>query len=118
MILMHVYDKDKEKMITKIAGEMRQEIKRIDMGQLDCTLNGLCTGKDAKRPVKIPPLYYMPELLVFSGLSETELDAFLEKYKTTGLQPIALKAITTMYNYNWTVMELIEELQKERRNIR
>lgn len=118
MILMHVYDKDKEKTIAKIAGEMQQEIKRIDMGQLDSTLNGLCTGKITKRPMKIPPLYYMPELLVFSGLSETQLDAFLEKYKASGLQPIALKAITTMYNYNWTVMELIEELEKERKTMR
>ena len=118
MILLHVYDKEKETAITKLAEELHQQVKVIGMGQLDQTLSGLCTGKNTKRPVQIPPLYYMPEILVFSGLSESELDTFLDRYKAAGLQPIALKAITTVYNYEWTLMELILELQKEREKMK
>ena len=84
MILMHVYDKEKETAIIRLAGELQQPVKVIGMGELDQTLSGLCTGKNSKRPVQIPPLYYMPELLVFSGLPEKDLDAFLERYKATG----------------------------------
>ena len=113
MIIMHLYDKKKEEAVRKVAGNLKESVKAIGMSELDQTLMGLYSGKSSKHPVKIPPLYFMPELLIFAGMQEETLDAFLEQYKASGAEPIALKAITTPYNSDWTVYELIGELQKE-----
>ncbi|MCF0229608.1 MAG: DUF3783 domain-containing protein [Parasporobacterium sp.] len=58
-----------------------------------------------------------PEVLVFSGFSDTELDRFLAAYKEQGLQPIALKAVATPFNMNWTLKALLTELEKEHRQL-
>lgn len=55
-----------------------------------------------------------PEILIFSNLTEMKLDEFLDAYKTMGIEPVALKAVVTKTNENWTVDELTAELIKER----
>lgn len=57
----------------------------------------------------------MPEVLLFSGLKEAELDAFLASYKETKIAPVALKAIVTPYNVSWSLGTLLVELEQERR---
>jgi hypothetical protein len=46
-------------------------------------------------------------------MADQKLDLFLEKYRASGLKPVALKAISTRHNANWTVYELITALQEE-----
>lgn len=54
-----------------------------------------------------------PELLVFSELTESKLDEFLAEYRKAGIEPIALKAVVTPHNAEWTIDELTAELIKE-----
>ena len=58
--------------------------------------------------------FQMPEVIVFSGFDNQELDCFLEEYKRAGLPAVSLKATLTPTNIHWTLYELIVELQKER----
>ncbi len=61
----------------------------------------------------VPPLYRMPEALLFCGVEDKVLDAFLAGYKKAGLQPIADKAVITPTNRGWTLYQLLTEIRKE-----
>ncbi len=63
----------------------------------------------------IPPLTPSGsmEMMVFSGISQNELDAFLTKYREAGIPKIPLKAVLTPYNIFWNATQLYQELQKE-----
>ncbi|MCR4897304.1 MAG: DUF3783 domain-containing protein [Lachnospiraceae bacterium] len=61
----------------------------------------------------VPPLYRMPEVLLFCGVEDKALDAFLAGYKKAGLQPIADKAVITPTNRGWTLYQLLTEIRKE-----
>ena len=113
MILMHVNIKEKAEIVRSIATELNEEVKVIGYRELNRTLTGLSLGRVLIGSVSIPKLYQMPELLVFIGMDEDKLDAFLEKYKESKAEPVALKAVATSHNISWTVYELIENLKKE-----
>lgn len=113
MIIMHTRDQEKEAGIRQIAEEIGEKVLMIGGRELDRTLIGLCTGREQRKETKLPPLYQMPELIVFARMQDEKLNQFLAKYKATGLPPVALKAITTKYNGSWTIYELIVALQEE-----
>lgn len=53
------------------------------------------------------------EMLVFSEMNSDQVDAFLAKYKKTGVEPIALKAVVTDQNIFWTADRMQKELLRE-----
>lgn len=55
------------------------------------------------------------EILVFADFDDKDLDNFLAGYKEAGIEPIALKAVVTPANMNWTFVELYHELVQERK---
>jgi hypothetical protein len=57
------------------------------------------------------------EMLVFSGLTDSELDKFLKLFKERQLPQIEHKAVITPTNSMWTPVELFEELEKERKKL-
>lgn len=70
-----------------------------------------------KSPIKATGLPLPKEMMVFEGFDSDDLDVFLEAYKKEGLAPIALKAVVTPVNANWTAMQLSFELIKEHASI-
>ena len=64
---------------------------------------------------KIPTMYSMPEVLIFSEFDDDSLQEFLREYKAGGLEKIPLKAVVTPYNISWTLYQLIEHLKEESR---
>ncbi len=74
-------------------------------------------GNNTRQGLKIDsPVFgtnVMGEMMVFSGISSERMDVLLAELKQSGIQ-IPLKAVITMYNFNWTGYELYRELQKER----
>lgn len=74
-------------------------------------------GNNTRQGLKIgSPVFgtnVMGEMMVFSGISSERMDVLLAELKQSGIQ-IPLKAVITMYNFNWTGYELYRELQKER----
>ncbi len=57
------------------------------------------------------------EMLLFAGFDGEDLNAFLEKYRKTGISSVLYKAMLTEYNALWTPVFLFRELQKEHREI-
>ena len=117
MILLHANSADKAEKIKKLARKYRQQVREVDVRDLGYTVGHILDGKSRTNVehlrLNLPVLYNMPELMVFSSVDRTELDAFLEDYKKLGLETISLKAIVTPTNINWPLYGLIEELKKE-----
>lgn len=63
---------------------------------------------------KAPENYDMPDVMIFSGISDGVLDEFLDAYRQDKISTTPLKAVLTPYNISWTLYELITELQRER----
>ena len=70
-------------------------------------------GEATSRENGVPADYKQPEVMVFSGITDTQLDMFLHGYKMGGISPIYLKAIWTPYNYTWSLYQLTQELIRE-----
>ena len=70
-------------------------------------------GEATSRENGVPADYKQPEVMVFSGITDTQLDMFLHGYKMGGISPIYLKAILTPYNYTWSLYQLTQELIRE-----
>ena len=86
-------------------------VNRRDYGQKIGTLAGISGFyKDGK--IYDGPDFAM-EMLVFSGMMPSQVDAFLAEYKATGLSTVALKAIVTPHNVSWTADALFRKLLKE-----
>lgn len=111
MILMHIPDKEKQKAIEKVCKTLKQPVMQITTADAGRTLGSILGGK--KENIKVPPLYQLPELIVFAGLPDQILDRFLAAYKTAGIAPVPLKAVVTPYNIGWTLKDLATELKKE-----
>lgn len=111
MILLHIPDKEKQKSIEKLCRSLKQPVKQITTADAGKTLGSILSGK--KENAKVPPMYQLPELIIFAGLPDQVLDRFLAAYKTAGIAPVALKAVVTPYNFGWTLKDLAAELRKE-----
>lgn len=113
-ILLFGLQKEKNRAVCGVAEKIGADVtvvNRRDYGQKIGTLAGISGfHKDGK--IFDGPDFAM-EMLVFSGMLPTQVDAFLAEYKATGLPPVALKAIVTPYNVSWTADALLRELMKE-----
>lgn len=56
---------------------------------------------------------FQEEMMVMSGFSQEQLDAFLAFFKENSLPPVGLKAVLTPVTMHWDSMKLHEELMKE-----
>lgn len=57
------------------------------------------------------------EMMVICGLSDRELDVFLDTYRQHNIEPVAYKAVLTAANMTWTPIALFEELAREHREM-
>lgn len=53
------------------------------------------------------------EMLLFVNFDQRLLDAFLQGFRRDGIPSVALKAVLTPTNLNWTSLQLFEELCRE-----
>ncbi len=61
------------------------------------------------------PEYHRDEMLIMCAFTREMLDGFLKFFKEKGLEPVALKAMLTPVNMNWTPAQLHEALAEEHR---
>ncbi len=115
-ILYYIREREKEKQLTELCGELKLASQKIEEKELGCTLSELLSGK-AKGKCSVSAMYIQPEILIFCGMQEKELDSFLEKYREKKLSPIKLKAVVTPFNCGWSIYQLTGELVKESRAI-
>ncbi len=117
-VLYYVQDENKriqfEVLCMGMALSARQ-LKASDLNEQVGVLAGMngIKAPDMQTVEKAPAIFCMPEVVIFSGISNQMIDAFLLSYKNLGLAPIRLKAVTTPRNVEWTLYQLIRELAKE-----
>ncbi len=117
-VLYYVQDENKriqfEVLCMGMALSARQ-LKASDLNEQVGVLAGMdgIKAPDMQTVEKAPAIFCMPEVVIFSGISNQMIDAFLLSYKNLGLAPIRLKAVTTPKNVGWTLYQLIRELAKE-----
>ncbi len=80
----------------------------------DCCqpIGALCGLAD--RVEASPADAFPEEMLIFCHMDNTAVNRFLQTAKQMRYAPVALKAILTPTNANWTPVQLCQELQEER----
>lgn len=53
-------------------------------------------------------------VMLLAGMSASELDSILDAFKNLGVPSVGFKAVVTSHNINWTILDLYEELARER----
>ena len=117
LVLYFIPEFHKEKKVTALCrrlGMMTRKMKPSDAAVSVGSLAGVSGIPARCEKAAVPEDFCMPELLIFCGLSEEQLDRFLAEYKKEGMEPIALKAVLTQYNGTWSLGALVRELQRER----
>jgi hypothetical protein len=114
-IYIHIPDKEKRTTLEKICAEQDISIHELSLKDVNRTVAAVCgMPMKANGPHKTAPAMYMlPEILLFYGIDDHELDSFLDAYNATGTAKIQRKAVVTPTNLGWTLFELAEELGKE-----
>ena len=114
-IYLHTTDKEKQTAIEKICFAQGIEMKNLSGMDTNRTIAMICgmQMKNSGGHRQAPPLYVLPEIMLFYGIDDPSLDRFLDAYKESSLKPIRKKAIVTPTNLGWTLYELAEELAKE-----
>ncbi len=132
LIMYNINNIEKEKQLKELCNRLNIQIKRLNGKDTDKSLailagvnakagNGMHanikngnikTGSNLSTKSGNMPMI-LPEIIIFSGITDEELDTFLKEYKSMNIEPVRLKAILTIYNINWTLGELITELIKE-----
>ena len=119
IILYYVQDEKKKIQLEVIGMSMAIQTKQLKTSDLNVQVGKLAGIKnivslDLSQTEKAPAIFCMPEIIIFSEISDKKLDEFLASYKNVGLTPTKLKAVTTPRNVNWTLYQLIRELSSER----
>jgi len=118
VIMYYVHDEKKKIQLEVLCMSMSiatKQLKPVDLNEQVGKLAGIkgIPPLDLTQTEKVPALFCMPEVIIFSGVSNKQLDEFLSSYKKVGLTPTKLKAITTPKNIGWTLYQLVKELMAE-----
>ncbi|MFQ9514970.1 MAG: DUF3783 domain-containing protein [Eubacterium sp.] len=117
LIIHNIENQSKEKQLIDLCRRLGYQTRKIKPGDTDSclgTIVGIRVPDLISKKDKAPDGYKLPELIIFSGISDGELDEFLAEYRNSGIPSVALKAVVTQHNISWSVYELAKELQRER----
>ena len=117
-ILLYTTDNMKAQKIEALCSSLGVGFRRLTVGDLRFSVASVVSG-DYKLPLgaaPLPSLYVQPELMLFSGLKDRTLNAFLKRYRQEKITPIPLKAVVTPFNCSWTLVQLTMQLQREHAN--
>lgn len=118
LVMYHVQDENKGIQLEVLCMGMSLQSKPLQASDLNKQVGALAGIKgveplNIQTAEKAPAIFCMPEIIIFSGVSNKLLDEFLLSYKNLGLAPIKLKAVTTPKNVEWTLYYMIRELAEE-----
>jgi len=116
-VFLHIPDKNKLDRISKLCEKSGYSCRRIQNADVNRTILELISGQSAGKKVSAPPLYFLPEMMIFQGLADKEVHQFLEAYRAEGIPAVDLKAVVTPWNFTWTLYELAEHLKEEHRSM-
>ncbi len=96
--------------IASCAGELGFQVRPASPSEHRVPLfaiSGPCPADPVTRPA------FTGEMLVFASCGQKEVFAFLDRMRERGIAPVALKAVLTPANLNWTPERLHREVSAE-----
>lgn len=115
LLLIHS-TKEIQLQVKNVASRLKLALDIIPEEYCGCRLKELAAGKYTQNPSDAacgPAVPTPPSLLILCGLRDKRLDKVLFELRRADI-PIDYKAILTPSNQEWTVPELMKELQRER----
>lgn len=115
LLLIHS-TKEIQLQVKNVASRLKLALDIIPEEYCGCRLKELAAGKYAQNPPDAActsGAQTPPSLLILCGLRDKRLDKALFELRRADI-PIDYKAILTPSNQEWTVPELMKELQRER----
>ncbi len=115
LLLIHS-TKEIQLQVKNVASRLKLALDIIPEEYCGCRLKELAAGKYAQNPPDAatePVAQTPPSLLILCGLRDKRLDKVLFELRRADI-PVDYKAILTPSNKEWTVPELMKELQRER----
>ena len=116
-VFLHIPDKNKFDRISKLCEKCGYSCCQIQNADVNRTILELISVQSAGKKVSAPPLYFLPEMMIFQGFADKEVHRFLEAYRAEGIPTVDLKAVVTPWNLTWTLYELAEHLKEEHRSM-
>ncbi|MBR4144018.1 MAG: DUF3783 domain-containing protein [Lachnospiraceae bacterium] len=123
VLYIHTENIEKRSAINKLCENLVIKVKEIGYSDLYRTVLDIVasvpimfnnkTNINGGTVSKVPPLFLMPEVILFNGFNDESLQGFLASYRAAGIEKVALKAVVTPYNITWTLYDLIEHLKEE-----
>ena len=87
-------------------------VKAVPAEDWDQPIGALCGLSDAAQSA--PAEAFPEEMLIFCHMDNAQVNRFLQTARQMRFAPVALKAILTPTNAEWTPVQLCRELQQER----
>ena len=124
-IMFYTDNLKKEKQIKELCRSLGLVTRAIKKQDINKSVGSICVQGGIKgssqiskgEKTKAPDKYKLPELIIFSGLSDEGVYKFLEEYRKSEIEPVGLKAVVTPTNISWSLYELVCELEKERESL-
>lgn len=118
LLLIHS-TKEIQLQVKNVASRLKLALDIIPEEYCGCRLKELAAGKYTQNPSDAActsGAQTPPSLLILCGLRDKRLDKALFELRRADI-PIDYKAILTPSNQEWTVPELMKELQRERQAV-
>ena len=121
-LYIHIDNIEKRSAIEKLCESLNITVKDLSYSDLNRTVLDIVASVpivfnnkniNGGTVSKVPPLFLMPEVILFNGFNDESLQGFLAAYRKAGIEKVALKAVVTPYNITWTLYDLIEHLKEE-----
>lgn len=115
-VLFYNLDTEKGRRIKLLCLPLKIRVRSVSPDEYGCTLSELLQGEAAKSETIVQP--FTEEMLVMSGLANSQMNAFLQGFRRKKIPPVALKAVATTSNLQWNARQLRDELLKEHEAMR
>ena len=112
MVLLYNLDDPKGAKIRRMALPLGLRTRLVAPEQYGLTLAALTEGEEPESPWAGEG--FEEEMLLLVNCPGPLLDRFLQGFRRNKIPPVALKAVLTPTNRDWTSLQLREELAKER----
>lgn len=103
---------DRARFVNALCAEMNIDMQMVDKSEYSKPLSELL-GFDTQADIKYTGEGLTDEMLVLCFFTQDMLKNFLTAFRQNGVKPVALKAMLTEHNFEWSSIELYNDLKKE-----
>lgn len=110
-VLFYNLDTEKGRRIKLLCLPLKIRVRNVSPAEYGLTLEALLRGEAPEDGAGAEG--FPEEMLVMSGLTSSQMNAFLLGFRRKKIPAVALKAVATPTNLQWNARQLRDELLKE-----